>query len=106
MVWLFSTQSKRISDSREQIDVKDYRNSAESDSQNDEVSHSGFNYVDLCVGILSTKNLPVIPFLDSQDLESKPQSPLGGLGLIYKGRTGYGGFLAFRLMISEREFKL
>jgi hypothetical protein len=38
-----------------------------------------------------------IPFLDSQDVTTDPPMPLQGVGLYYKGQTGYGGFIAPKL---------
>lgn len=35
-----------------------------------------------------------VPFLDSQDVVTSPPMPLQGLGLYYKGQSGYGGFIA------------
>ncbi|CAG5103879.1 Protein of unknown function [Cotesia congregata] len=70
---------------RENIPLEDFRNSAELSLQNKELSQSGRNYVDLTVGIHSHKfkNIPVLPFFDSQDLTS--DVPSGGLGLHLKG---------------------
>ncbi|XP_057333029.1 uncharacterized protein LOC130672447 [Microplitis mediator] len=38
-----------------------------------------------------------VPFFDAQDVEGAPEFPLGGVGIIHRGREGYGGFLAFRI---------
>ncbi|XP_057340132.1 uncharacterized protein LOC130677401 [Microplitis mediator] len=90
-------------DPREKIDIKDYIHPAELDTGNVVLSRSGSNYVDLSVGLLSYKynNLPVIPFFDSQSVESNPPSPLGGLALTYKGQISFGGFFAFQLIHSK-----
>lgn len=58
------------------------------------------------MGIISNKhnNLPVIPFFDSQNVEFYPPSPIGGLGVFYKGTSGYGGFIAFQLIASRYTF--
>jgi hypothetical protein len=40
-----------------------------------------------------------VPFFDTQKvIESNNISLIRGLGIFYKGRPGYGGFLAFRLI--------
>lgn len=72
------------------------------------LSHSGWNYVDLSVGLLSSQfnNLPVIPFFDSQIVAFNPPAPLGGLGLVYKGQPGYGGFIAFQIIASKYTYDI
>lgn len=40
-----------------------------------------------------------VPFFDGQDVEGDPEFPLGGVGVIYRKRKGYGGFLAFRIFM-------
>ncbi|XP_057339523.1 uncharacterized protein LOC130677022 [Microplitis mediator] len=104
--WFYPISAPR--DLREKIDIKDYKNSAEVPVQNIEMSNSGWNYIDLSVGLLSQKynNLPVIPFFDSQSVQSTPPSPLGGVGLFHKGQLGYGGFIAFRLISSPYTFNI
>ncbi|XP_046801826.1 uncharacterized protein LOC111680146 isoform X2 [Lucilia cuprina] len=39
-----------------------------------------------------------VPFIDIQDVVSKPSVPLAGIGIYHKGRPGFGGFLAPKLM--------
>ncbi|XP_065363768.1 uncharacterized protein LOC135957041 [Calliphora vicina] len=39
-----------------------------------------------------------VPFIDIQKVESKPPVPLAGIGIYHKGRNGYGGFLAPKIM--------
>ncbi|CAG5078152.1 Protein of unknown function [Cotesia congregata] len=94
--------------SREQIYVKDYKNSAEVTVENVEISHSGSNYVDLSVGVVSSRfnNLPVIPFFGSRSVVSNPPSPLGVLGLLYKGQPSYGGFFALKLIASRHSYDI
>lgn len=38
-----------------------------------------------------------IPFIDTQEVINKPAVPLMGAGIYYKGKTGYGGFIAPRI---------
>ncbi|XP_057333030.1 uncharacterized protein LOC130672448 [Microplitis mediator] len=38
-----------------------------------------------------------VPFFDAQDVDRFSDFPLGGVGIIHRGREGYGGFLAFRI---------
>lgn len=38
-----------------------------------------------------------IPFIDTQELATKPPVPLAGVGVIHKGQKGFGGFLAFKI---------
>jgi len=35
-----------------------------------------------------------LPFVDVQEVVPHPAVPLAGLGIYYKGRPGYGGFFA------------
>lgn len=35
-----------------------------------------------------------VPFLDSQEVSAEPAMPLQGVGLYFKGQSGYGGFIA------------
>ncbi|XP_016984536.1 uncharacterized protein LOC108048421 isoform X2 [Drosophila rhopaloa] len=39
-----------------------------------------------------------VPFIDIQDVVSNPPVPLSGIGIYYKGRNGYGGFLGPKLI--------
>ncbi|XP_017050011.2 uncharacterized protein LOC108094100 [Drosophila ficusphila] len=39
-----------------------------------------------------------VPFIDIQEVISEPPVPLSGIGLYFKGRHGYGGFLAPKLI--------
>ncbi|XP_017113092.1 uncharacterized protein LOC108136442 isoform X1 [Drosophila elegans] len=39
-----------------------------------------------------------VPFIDIQDVISNPPVPLSGIGIYYKGRNGYGGFLGPKLI--------
>lgn len=34
-----------------------------------------------------------VPFLDAQEASSSPAMPLQGVGLVFKGQYGYGGFI-------------
>lgn len=38
-----------------------------------------------------------VPFFDAQDVDGDPEFPLGGIGVLHRGRDGYGGFLIFRI---------
>lgn len=38
-----------------------------------------------------------VPFFDAQEAEEEHEAPLGGVGLIHRGKEGFGGFLAFRV---------
>lgn len=35
-----------------------------------------------------------VPFLDAQEVSASPITPLQGVGLYFKGRSGFGGFIA------------
>jgi len=35
-----------------------------------------------------------VPYIDIQEVVSEPMVPLSGIGVYYKSRDGYGGFLA------------
>ncbi|KMZ08681.1 uncharacterized protein LOC6740015 isoform X1 [Drosophila simulans] len=39
-----------------------------------------------------------VPFMDIQDVVSNPPVPLAGIGIYYKGRNGYGGFLGPKII--------
>ncbi|SPP78271.1 uncharacterized protein LOC117581120 isoform X1 [Drosophila guanche] len=39
-----------------------------------------------------------VPFMDIQDVISNPAVPLSGIGIYYKGRNGYGGFLGPKII--------
>ncbi|XP_016961633.2 uncharacterized protein LOC108032333 [Drosophila biarmipes] len=39
-----------------------------------------------------------VPFIDIQEVVSEPAVPLSGIGVHYKGRDGYGGFLAPKII--------
>jgi len=39
-----------------------------------------------------------IPFIDIQDVVSNPPVPLAGIGVFYKSRPGYGGFVAPKII--------
>jgi len=39
-----------------------------------------------------------VPFMDIQDVISNPPVPLSGIGIYHKGRQGYGGFLAPKII--------
>ncbi|XP_041563006.1 uncharacterized protein LOC108139448 isoform X2 [Drosophila elegans] len=39
-----------------------------------------------------------VPFIDIQDVISDPAVPLSGIGLYFKGRDGFGGFLAPKII--------
>ncbi|XP_017038360.1 uncharacterized protein [Drosophila kikkawai] len=39
-----------------------------------------------------------VPFIDIQDVVSNPPVPLSGIGIYYKGRPGYGGFLGPKII--------
>lgn len=39
-----------------------------------------------------------VPFIDSQLVESHKPGPLSGVGLYHKGSTGYGGFIAPKIL--------
>ncbi|XP_017092961.2 uncharacterized protein orion isoform X1 [Drosophila bipectinata] len=39
-----------------------------------------------------------VPFIDIQDVVSNPPVPLSGIGIYYKGRNGYGGFLGPKII--------
>lgn len=42
-----------------------------------------------------------IPLIDSQPVIMKSAFPLNGIGLYYKGQTGYGGFIGARIFTDD-----
>ncbi|XP_017079429.1 uncharacterized protein LOC108113372 [Drosophila eugracilis] len=47
-----------------------------------------------------------LPFLDLQEVVPNPPVPLAGLGIYYKGRPGYGGFFAPKVVTMDLSKKL
>lgn len=39
-----------------------------------------------------------VPFIDIQDVISNPPVPLSGIGIYYKARLGFGGFVAPKII--------
>ncbi|KAK0079070.1 hypothetical protein PV326_008941, partial [Microctonus aethiopoides] len=39
-----------------------------------------------------------VPFFDGQSVETRMKFPLGGIGLFHRGRDGFGGYIAPRLI--------
>ncbi|XP_057321479.1 uncharacterized protein LOC130665191 [Microplitis mediator] len=39
-----------------------------------------------------------VPFFDAIEAEGYPGFPLGGIGIIHRGRKGFGGYLAFKIL--------
>ncbi|XP_044587669.1 uncharacterized protein LOC123267191 [Cotesia glomerata] len=95
--------AKSSEDDRYAFKLEDFKNPTESSLKNNELSRSGQNYVRLTVGVYSRlfNNFAVIPFIDSRAVVSSPPAPFGGLGLLYKGQPGYGGFIAFKYILSK-----
>lgn len=44
-----------------------------------------------------------VPFIESLKVEPKIPVPLAGIGLYYKGRPGYGGFIASKIIVYDFE---
>ncbi|XP_053596108.1 uncharacterized protein LOC103579857 [Microplitis demolitor] len=101
-------KTEDIENSRHNIKLDDFRNSAESTLKNNEMSHSGQHYVRLTPAVYSRvhDNIAVIPFIDSREVSSSPPSPFGGFGLTYKGQLGYGGFIAFKYILSKHNINI
>uniref|UniRef100_T1GH18 Uncharacterized protein n=1 Tax=Megaselia scalaris TaxID=36166 RepID=T1GH18_MEGSC len=53
-----------------------------------------FTYTDMDKDAAQT----TVPFIDIQEVVSRPPVPLSGLGIYHKGRNGFGGFLAPKLI--------
>ena len=47
-----------------------------------------------------------VPYIDTQPLEPKPAVPISGAGVFHKGRDGYGGFIALKLITYNFEPQL
>ncbi|XP_044587671.1 uncharacterized protein LOC123267192 [Cotesia glomerata] len=95
--------AKDSENARHNFKLDDFKNPAESSFSNNELSRSGQHYVRLTGGVYSRlfNNFAVIPFIDSRAVVSSPPAPFGGLGLLYKGQPGYGGFIAFKYILSK-----
>ncbi|XP_057323497.1 uncharacterized protein LOC130666485 isoform X2 [Microplitis mediator] len=95
--WYYSTPDPDVA--RHNIDVEYSKNPAELiNEQLLQLSTPGLNYVDFSTSVYSSKdnNLAIVPFLDSRELVTDPPIALGGLGIFYKSKPGYGGFIAFK----------
>lgn len=79
------------------------KNSGDAKTESVELSKPGISYVNLTVASYAENrtNIGVVPFFDSRGVVSNPPMALGGLGLLYKGNSGYGGFLALKYIISK-----
>ncbi|XP_057324696.1 uncharacterized protein LOC130667218 [Microplitis mediator] len=88
---------------RTNIDIKYSKNPAELTEQLQELSTPGSNYVEFSVSVYSSKdeNVAIVPFLDSRELVTDPPIALGGLGIFYKSKPGYGGFIAFKYITAK-----
>lgn len=53
-----------------------------------------FTYTDMDKDAAQT----TVPFIDIQEVTSQPPVPLSGVGIYHKGRDGFGGFLAPKLI--------
>lgn len=47
-----------------------------------------------------------VPYIDLQPIEPKPPAPLSGAGVYHKGRDGYGGYVALKLITYNFEPQL
>ncbi|XP_057339802.1 uncharacterized protein LOC130677171 [Microplitis mediator] len=83
---------------RVNIDLNQLPSPLEMNTQTYEMSQSGRHYVDIAISKWSNKYTgnAELPFLDMRPVTVSPPVPLGGLGLFYKSRPGYGGLLAFK----------
>ncbi|KAH0555129.1 uncharacterized protein LOC123264425 isoform X1 [Cotesia glomerata] len=94
--------SKINSTDRMNIDISARKNPRDSELIY-ELSKTGQHYVNLKVSFFSEKshNAAIVPFLDSRPLETLPPAPISGLGLFYKGKPGYAGFLTLKYFSSQ-----
>ncbi|XP_057323648.1 uncharacterized protein LOC130666552 [Microplitis mediator] len=100
--WYYSTPDPDIA--RRNIDIDYSKNPAELiNEQLLQLSTPGLNYVDFSVSVYSSKdeNVAIIPFIDSRELVTDPPIALGGLGIFYKSKPGYGGFIAFKYITAK-----
>ncbi|XP_057323949.1 uncharacterized protein LOC130666731 [Microplitis mediator] len=93
---------------RYNIDIKYSKNPASLYEQLPQLSTPGLNYVDLSTSVFSRKdrNVAIIPFIDSRELVTNPPIALGGLGIFYKSKPGYGGFIAFKYITANYNIRL
>ncbi|XP_057323582.1 uncharacterized protein LOC130666520 [Microplitis mediator] len=99
--WYYSTPDENKP--KTSIDIKYFKNPADSNNDNKELSTPGSNYVDFSTSVYSSKdeNVAIIPFIDSRELVTDPPIALGGLGIFYNSKPGYGGFIAFKYITAE-----
>ncbi|XP_057324694.1 uncharacterized protein LOC130667216 [Microplitis mediator] len=89
---------------RTNIDITYFKNPAELiNEQLQQLSTPGSNYVDFSTSVHSStdENVAIIPFIDSRELVTDPPIALGGLGIFYKSKPGYGGFIAFKYITAK-----
>ncbi|XP_057324699.1 uncharacterized protein LOC130667222 [Microplitis mediator] len=88
---------------RTNIDIQYSKNPADSNDDTLQLSNPGLNYVDFSTSIysLKDKNVAIIPFIDSRELVTDPPIALGGLGIFYKSKPEYGGFIAFKYITTK-----
>ncbi|XP_014295980.1 uncharacterized protein LOC103580763 [Microplitis demolitor] len=93
---------------RTNIDIQYSKNSADLEEHNLQLSTPGLNYVDFSTSVysLNSENVAIIPFIDSRELVTNPPIALGGLGIFYKSRPGYGGFIAFKFITAKYNIHL
>ncbi|XP_057327667.1 uncharacterized protein LOC130669025 [Microplitis mediator] len=66
---------------------------------NRELSESGKNYVKFKMsGWWVDVSQTLYPYIDLQKVTTKPPAPIGGVGLCYKGQSGFGGFIAPKII--------
>ncbi|XP_014295982.2 uncharacterized protein LOC103580700 isoform X2 [Microplitis demolitor] len=99
--WYYSTPNPYKP--RSNIDIKYFKNPVDSNDLNHEMSTPGLDYINFSSSVYSSKdeNVAIIPFIDSRELVTNPPIALGGLGIFYNSKPGYGGFIAFKYITSE-----
>lgn len=97
---------------REELDLSDLDVPTKSKQPNYPDS-DGNQYIKLTISSLEKDGgQTTIPFIDTQELKTRPPMPLSGAGLIHRGQKGYGGFVSLKLYTYdvtpyiEEEFEL
>ncbi|XP_057324002.1 uncharacterized protein LOC130666765 [Microplitis mediator] len=104
--WYYPTPDPDID--RYNIDIEYFKNPADSSDKNQELSTPGLHYVDLSTSVYSSKdeNVAIIPFIDSRELITNPPIALGGLGIFFNSKPGYGGFITFKYITAKYNIRL
>ncbi|CAD6229229.1 GSCOCG00012096001-RA-CDS [Cotesia congregata] len=92
--WFKPKYSERTELTKKNQDIPTFSNEV-----NQELGSLGKNYVKFQMTDWSIDaSQTVYPFIDMQQVFTDPPAPVGGIGLYYKSQSGFGGFIAPKLI--------